>query len=164
MEIELLTNEQVAKMLGVEVGTLWSWVRRGIFVPPDIARPRYARYTAEQFARGIAKLQGKPMPEPLRSRARMAGLPTTLPVDTLPGMDVSGAAAPPPQGCSTRSRRIRREDDKRSPYTTAQKEAAIAEYFREVKTGKMTAAELGEKLGIPAGTLKTWGFQRSKHE
>ena len=152
MEIELLTNEQVAQKLGVEVGTLWGWVRRGIFVPPDIERPRYSRYTGEQFARGIAKLQGKPMPEPLRSRARMAGLPTTLPVDTLPGIDASGAAAPPrPAGAAPgRAGRTRKK------WSQADKAAAVAAYDREVITGQKTAAGLADELGVPRGSLTAW--------
>lgn len=149
MEIELLTNEQVAQKLGVEVGTLWGWVRRGIFVPPDIERPRYSRYTGEQFARGIAKLQGKPLPEPPRPRARVD---RPAPVDTLPGIDVSGAAAPPrPAGAAPgRAGRTRHK------WSQADKAAAVAAYDREVITGQKTAAGLADELGVPRGSLTAW--------
>lgn len=152
MEIELLTNEQVAAKLGIEVGTLWGWVRRGIFVPPDIERPRYSRYTAEQFARGIAKLQGKPVSQPLRERTRI-----TEPAATLPGLDASGTtAAPTPATAATPGR----AGMMRKRWTQADKASAIDAYEREVMTRKKTVAQLADELGVPRGSLTAWAAKR----
>lgn len=136
---KLMTNDEVAVLLGVKCSTLWSWVRQGIFPAPDIQRKKFSRYSPATFAAGVARLR--------QGSVKAAEPPPMLP-STNKRLDAALAHSTPPPAKGDRQR-----------YTAEQRAHAVKQYHDMVDTGKMTAATLARQLGIKVGSLTVWAMK-----
>ncbi|MCX7002597.1 MAG: transposase [bacterium] len=138
---KLMTNDEVAVLLGIKLSTLWSWVRQGIFPAPDIQRKKFSRYSPDTFATGVARLR--------QGAVKAAEPPPMLP-STNKRLDAALAHSTPPPA---------KGDRQRQRYTAEQRAHAVKQYHALVDTGKMTAATLARQLGVKQGSLTAWAIK-----